>query len=102
MASRRLVDALVEEAHRRGSSEFATHNQERKFSSHLLRSNNGFEDLHVSGAATEITGESIPDVGLSRIWIAIQEVHSSHHHAGRADAALRATAFNERLLHCMQ
>src|ERR1043166_3471569 len=57
------------------------------------------EDFHVAGAAAEIAGESLADVGLGRARRTFEEADGGEHHAGRADAALRAAALDQRLLH---
>jgi hypothetical protein len=66
------------------------------------RAHHRIKNLHIARAATKIPSQSITNVGLSRVWISFEEIYGRHHHARRADAALRASAINERLLNCVQ
>ena len=58
----------------------------------------GVEDAHVTGAAAEIPGEAFLNLVQGWLWILIEQVVSGEDHAGSADAALRAAAFEEALL----
>src|SRR4051812_35792227 len=68
----------------------------------LASPDDGLEDFHVAGAAAEIAGEAVADVGLGRLRRSIEQVDGGDDHARRADAALRAAAGDERLLHGVQ
>src|SRR5437773_11732121 len=66
------------------------------------RPNHRLKNFRVPGAAAKISRQTIAN--LSFVWtrIFLQQVHRRQNHSWRADAALRAAAFNERLLHGVQ
>src|SRR5262245_44954908 len=63
---------------------------------------NRLEDLHVARAAAKIPGQSVTDFAVTRIWNSFEQIHRSHNHSGRTDAALCAAMFDECLLHGVQ
>src|ERR1043166_3004475 len=71
----------------------------RRTLSFLTCPHDGFKDLHIPSAPTKISREPFANCGVVRMRVLFQQTHSSDHHSWRADAALRATAFDESLLH---
>src|SRR5215204_3876485 len=78
-------------------SSFITHH-----SSFFTCSDNRVEYFHVAGAATEIAREAFADVGVGWLWRTFEQADGGQHHARRADAALRAAAFDHRALDVVQ
>src|SRR6185295_390404 len=68
----------------------------------LAGSHHGLKDLHIAGAATEISCQAITNFSLRGLRISFQKIYSGHHHPRCADAALRATAIDESLLNRVQ
>jgi hypothetical protein len=62
----------------------------------------GVDDRTIAGAATEIAGDRVVDLGAARLFPLKPKPIDRHHETGRAEAALRAMAINHRLLHGMQ
>src|SRR5205085_3782833 len=62
----------------------------------------GFDDVLVAGAATEIAFEAVAYLFARRAGIAFEQLRGAHDHAGRAIAALQAVTFPEALLHGMK
>src|SRR5262249_61978218 len=60
---------------------------------------NGVDDVLVAGAATEITGEALPDLTLRRRRRVLEQRHRRHDHPRRAEAALQAVLLPEPPLH---
>ena len=61
------------------------------------------DDVLIAGAAADIALEAVAHARLrSGVGFALGERHRAHDHAGRAEAALQAVIFGERLLHRMQ
>jgi hypothetical protein len=60
------------------------------------------KNLHVASAAAEISRQPIANVRFSRIRISFQQIDGRQYHTRRADAALRAAAVDEGLLHSVQ
>ena len=60
------------------------------------------DDVDVSGAATEISGNSALDIVFAYSAVLEHEPIGRHEHAGRAVAALYGIRFQERLLQRMQ
>jgi hypothetical protein len=58
----------------------------------------GFEDAHVAGAATEVSGESFFDLLHGGVRVLGEEMVGGEDHAGSADAALGSALFEETLL----
>ena len=56
-------------------------------------------DRRVSGAAADLPGDGLPDLGFGRIGVSVEQRPGRHHHAGGAEAALQAVALHEALLH---
>ena len=56
------------------------------------------DDVHVSGAAAEIPGDGLADLGFAGVRIAFEQRGPGHEHAGRAEAALEAVLLLEALL----
>ena len=54
------------------------------------------DDLGVAGAAAEHARKGHLNIRPGRSWIGTQKLHRRHHHAGRADAALRRPMVQER------
>src|SRR4051812_45866968 len=75
--------------------------RERKLSFDLTGAHHRLEDFHVPGAATEIARESFTNGCVVEMRIPFQQTDSGDHHPGCADAALRAAALDEGLLHGM-
>src|SRR3954462_8325549 len=59
----------------------------------------GLHDVHVPGAAAEISGDGLPDLRLARVLVAIEERAARQHHSRRAVAALQAVLLPESFLH---
>lgn len=69
----------------------------------LVGRQNGFDDVVVAGAATDIAVELVADRFLVQIAsVARNHVDGRHHHAWRAEAALQAVVFLEGSLNRMQ
>src|SRR5438045_576377 len=69
----------------------------------LLRSRlHGFDDLGVAGAAAEIAGEGLLDVGEGRLGHLFEQLGTAHDKAGCAVTALDAAFGNQALLDGMQ
>src|SRR5262245_4759482 len=45
---------------------------------------NGLDDIHVAGAAAQVSGNGMPDVGFSGIPVPSEQRHAGHHHPRRA------------------
>ena len=58
----------------------------------------GFDDVHVPGAAADVPLERDPDVVLRRVRIPLEESGRAHQHPRRAVAALQRVVLVERLL----
>src|SRR5262245_26057634 len=54
------------------------------------------DDVLVAGAAAEVALDSVADLRLRGLRVALQQVHRVHEHAGRAEAALQAVLLPER------
>jgi hypothetical protein len=68
----------------------------------LTSAQHGFENLHIPGAAAQISRQSVSNVCLGWFWISFQQIDGRQYHPGSADAALRAAAINEGLLNSVQ
>src|SRR5215471_6290762 len=51
---------------------------------------NGFDDVLIAGAATQVSFQSVSYIGFCWVGIAVENLCSGHHHSGRAVAALQA------------
>src|SRR6266403_5273883 len=60
------------------------------------------ENLLVAGAAAQVSGQAIADLLIGWIGKSLQELARRQDHSWRADSALRAARFRERLLHRVQ
>src|SRR5580658_1002653 len=60
------------------------------------------DDVLVAGAAAEVAGDRLADLGLARIGVALQEHVRGHQHPRRAKTALQAVTVPERLLQRME
>src|SRR5476649_612983 len=60
------------------------------------------EYLHIPRAAAEIPRQAVTNLVFSWVRGALKQIHCGENHSRRADAALRAAAFDERLLHSVQ
>ncbi len=58
----------------------------------------GAHDVLVAGAAAELARDHVPDLGLGRIGVAVEQPAGGHQHARGAEAALQAVALHEALL----
>src|SRR5215468_7661985 len=56
------------------------------------------DDVDVAGAAAEVPGDRLADLGLARVGVPGEERAAGHHHARRAVAALQAVLLPEALL----
>src|SRR5690349_16435497 len=65
-------------------------------------SNHGFENLHVAGAATQVTGQRRANVGFGWLRVSFEKIDRGEHHSRRADPTLRTAMFDKRLLHRMK
>src|SRR6185369_15864524 len=66
------------------------------------RSHHRFKNLHIPGAAAEISRQAVANLGFVRTRILFQQINRGQNHSRSADTALRAAAFNEGLLDVMQ
>src|SRR4030095_5529787 len=64
----------------------------------LGRPADGAHDVLVAGAAAEVALDRIPDLGLGRIGVVIEQPAGGHEHARGAEPALQAMALHEALL----
>src|SRR6266446_6142399 len=53
------------------------------------------EDFGISSATAKITADSMLHVVQLRVWIAIQQRRTAHHHARRAETALHRVMLHE-------
>src|SRR5262249_16832899 len=65
----------------------------------LRRVLDGLDDVDVAGAAAQVPGDGLADVGLARVGVPGEERRARPHHARRAEAALQAVLLPEALLH---
>src|SRR5712692_9451287 len=66
------------------------------------RPHDRFKNFHVPRAAAKTPRQAVANVGVSWVRYLFKQIHRRQNHARRADAALRAAAFDERLLHGVQ
>src|SRR6185436_1660042 len=59
---------------------------------------NRVDDVLVAGAAAEVAGDALADLGFGRLRIVVEQVGGRHDHAGRAIAALQTVLFPEAFL----
>src|SRR3954453_17590951 len=59
----------------------------------------GLHDVHVPGAAAEISGDGLPALRLARVLVAIEERAARQPPSRRAVAALQAVLLPESFLH---
>jgi hypothetical protein len=59
----------------------------------------GGDDVLVARAAADIAFEQLADLGIGGLRLLAAQIHRTHHHAGRAEAALQAMALLEGRLH---
>src|ERR1700733_3017778 len=64
----------------------------------LDRFHHALEDTGVSGAAADVAGECLANVGFLRLRYAIEELTGGEDHPGSADATLRTAVIDECLL----
>src|SRR2546426_4514567 len=57
-----------------------------------------FIDLDIAGAAAQVAGERVLDLGARRVWIGCEQRLGGEEESGRAVAALRGAQVGERLL----
>ena len=62
----------------------------------------GLDDLVITGAAAQIAGEPVADLGISRIRVFFEQCLRSHEDAGGAKSALKGSLVDEDLLQGMQ
>ena len=67
----------------------------------LRRTVHGFEDLPVPGAAADVAGQRLADLGVGRLGVVAQERGGRDDEARRAEAALHRAGVDERALHRM-
>src|SRR5215471_15853973 len=60
------------------------------------------DDVHVAGAATQISGNRLPDLRFARILVLGQQRAAGHHHPRGAVAALQPVLLPEPLLDWME
>src|SRR5579872_4078559 len=61
-----------------------------------------FDDVHVTGAATDVAADSPANLVLGRVWIALDERRADQHHARGAETALQPVLRVEPLLDGVQ
>src|SRR5262249_43462532 len=61
-----------------------------------------FHDVDVPGAAAQVPGDRVADLGFRRIRVASEQRDAGHHHPRRAVAALQAVLLPEPFLDRMQ
>jgi len=59
----------------------------------------GFDDILITGATTQITFQPLPDLRFVRITMVINQINGTHHHAGCAKPALQPMTGAKSLLH---
>jgi hypothetical protein len=62
----------------------------------------GDDDILITGTAAQIAFQTVANLGLGRIGVALQQIVRAHNHARRAKAALQAVLFPKRSLQRMQ
>src|SRR6185369_1898096 len=62
----------------------------------------GLDDIHVSGAAAEVSGDRVADLVLARARMILEVRVARHEHARRAITALEPVLLHEALLHRME
>src|SRR4029079_14236453 len=62
----------------------------------------GVDDRLVAGAAADVSRNRVDHVGAGRRRVAVEQRLRGHHHAGRAEAALRGEVLHERGLDRVQ
>src|SRR5579862_7842647 len=60
------------------------------------------DDVVVAGAAADIALKPSANLVLARVLVDAQQIDRAHHHAGRAEAALKRVVLAKRCLHRMQ
>src|SRR5215510_4201117 len=63
---------------------------------------NGFDDVLVSGAATDVAFKSVANIFAGRAGVTVEQLRCGDDHAGRAVAALQSMSFPESFLHRME
>ena len=66
------------------------------------RSADGVHDEVAAGAAAEIAGDRLADLGVGRVRILVEQRFGGEQDAGRAESALKPVVVPERLLQGMQ
>src|ERR1022692_4615481 len=59
----------------------------------------GPDDVLVAGAAADLPGQRLPDLGRRRVRVAVEQPAGGQHHARRAEPALQPLALGEAALH---
>src|SRR5438093_8574027 len=62
------------------------------------RRSDRLDDVHVAGAAADVSLDGAPDLVLGRFGVRVEEVLRTHQHPGRAVAALERVVGAEGLL----
>src|SRR5262249_57602960 len=62
----------------------------------------GLDDVDVARAAAEVARDRMPNLGLARVGILLQQRGRRHHHARCAEATLQPVLLEEALLHGAQ
>src|SRR5262245_34741170 len=62
----------------------------------------GIDDFIVAGAATQVTGDGLPDLLLARRRIVVEQRFGRYDDAGRTEATLRAARLDQRRLDRVQ
>src|SRR5712692_4028675 len=62
----------------------------------------GVDDVLIARAAAQVAVESVPDLFLGGLWIALEQLPGGHDHARRAETALQGMLVPESLLDGMQ
>jgi hypothetical protein len=70
-------------------------------SSNSSGSFDGFHNLIIPGAATQVAGDRLLDLLVGRLWLFLEQHRRGHHKARRAITTLHCTFVNEGLLHWM-
>lgn len=62
----------------------------------------GFDDVVIARATTDVAFETFANFLLAGVWMILEQLHGRHHHAWRAETALQSVALTEGRLHRVQ
>src|SRR5262245_33414094 len=66
------------------------------------RPHHRFKNFHIAGAPAKIPRQAVSNLSVRGLGNLFEQFHGGDYHPRRADAALGAAAFNERLLYGVQ